>query len=133
MTNREQLIEQYEDARFALLMEELAEEEGAELLRLNDALLTDPAAAVPKGAERRGEQLIGAAFAKRRRCRKRAQGCLFFLCGKGRRGQGDRSGNSSSSGRSSACAIPISFCSCPVSLGIPSILRYFHWQEISSR
>lgn len=67
MTNREQLIEQYEDARFALLMEELAEEEGAELLRLNDALLTDPAAAVPKGAERRGEQLIGAAFAKRRR------------------------------------------------------------------
>lgn len=34
MTKREQLIEQYEDALFALLMDSVAEEEGKRLLNL---------------------------------------------------------------------------------------------------
>ena len=38
MKNREQLWEDYEEARFALLMDALAEAEGEEALRLSEAL-----------------------------------------------------------------------------------------------
>ena len=52
MTKREQLIEQYEDALFALLMDSVAEEEGKQALELNERLKADPAArgaGVPHG------------------------------------------------------------------------------------
>ena len=48
MTKREQLIEQYEDALFALLMDSVAEEEGKQALELNERLKADPAAEVPE-------------------------------------------------------------------------------------
>ena len=47
MTRREELQEQYEDALFALWMNEVAEAEGEELLKLNEQLKEDPDAAMP--------------------------------------------------------------------------------------
>ena len=65
MTNREPLVEQYEDALFALLMEGVAEAEGEEALRLNEKLKSDPDAEVPEVMRRRCEKTIRTAFAKR--------------------------------------------------------------------
>lgn len=47
MSEQERLFAQYEDAFFALLMNEVAEAEGQELLKKNEQLLADPNAAVP--------------------------------------------------------------------------------------
>lgn len=65
MTNRETRKEQYEDALFALLMDEMAQEDGEELLRLNEQLKQDPGAAVPEAVQRRCERVIGTAFSRR--------------------------------------------------------------------
>lgn len=65
MTTRETRKEQYEDALFALLMEEMAQEDGEELLRLNEALKQNPGAAVPEAVQRRCEKVIGTAFSRR--------------------------------------------------------------------
>ena len=51
MANRETRKEQYEDALFALLMDEMAQEDGKELLRLNEQLKQDPGAAVPEAPD----------------------------------------------------------------------------------
>ena len=64
MKSSEQLREEYEEARFALLMEELARLDGEELLRLNEKLKEGPA--IPEEADRRCEQAVQAAFAQRR-------------------------------------------------------------------
>ena len=66
MTNRDKLIEEYEDALFALLMDEVAKKEGEEALRLNERLHADPDAAVPEAVQRRCEKTIRNAFAKQR-------------------------------------------------------------------
>lgn len=73
MTERERLIQQYEDALFALLMEEVAQAEGEEALRLNEQLQHDPNAAIPEDTQRRCERTIRSAFAKQtaRRVRRR--------------------------------------------------------------
>ena len=47
MTRREQLQDQFEDARFALLMDNLAWQEGERLLEENERLKHDPSADVP--------------------------------------------------------------------------------------
>ena len=65
MANRETRKEQYEDALFALLMDEMAQEDGEELLRLNEALKQDPYAAVPEAVQHRCEKVIGTAFSRR--------------------------------------------------------------------
>lgn len=65
MTNRETRKEQYEDALFALLMDEMAQKDGEELLRLNEALKQDPNAAVPEAVQHRCEKVIGTAFSRR--------------------------------------------------------------------
>lgn len=65
MTNRETRKEQYEDALFALLMDEMAQEDGEELLRLNEQLKQDPGAAVPEAVQRRCKRVIGTAFSRR--------------------------------------------------------------------
>ena len=65
MANRETRKEQYEDALFALLMDEMAQEDGEELLRLNEQLKQDPGAAVPQSVQRRCERVIGTAFSRR--------------------------------------------------------------------
>jgi len=64
MTRREMLIEQYEDALFALLMDEVAEAEGEEALRLSEQLRSDPTAEVPELTQKRCERVIRSAFAR---------------------------------------------------------------------
>ena len=66
MANRETRKEQYEDALFALLMDGMAQEDGEDLLRLNEALKQNPNAAVPEAVQRRCEKVIGTAFSRRR-------------------------------------------------------------------
>lgn len=66
MKNREQLWEDYEEARFALLMDALAEAEGEEALRLSEALNRDPEGALPPEVDRRCEAVIHEAFVQRR-------------------------------------------------------------------
>ena len=48
MNRKEQLQEQYEDALFALLMDDMMEEEGRQLLEENERLKQEPSAAVPE-------------------------------------------------------------------------------------
>lgn len=67
MTRREKLEEQYEDAYFALLMDAVAEREGARLEELNDQLNQDPNAAVPEEVDRRCRRTIDQYFAAQRR------------------------------------------------------------------
>ena len=66
MKNREQLWEDYEEARFALLMDALAEAEGEEALRLSEALNRDPEGGFPPEVDRRCEAVIREAFVQRR-------------------------------------------------------------------
>lgn len=69
MTRREQLWENYEEAVFALLMDEVAEEEGKKLLEENERLKQDPSAAIPPEVDRRCRATIRRAFARERRSR----------------------------------------------------------------
>lgn len=62
MTKREALEAQYEDALFALMMDEVARREGTRALEENAALLKDPAAAVPEPAARRCIQAVERRF-----------------------------------------------------------------------
>ena len=48
MAKLDHLQEQYEDAYFALLMQEAMEQDGVRLGQLNEALRNDPDAAVPE-------------------------------------------------------------------------------------
>ena len=66
MKNREQLWEDYEEARFALLMDALAEAEGEEALRLSEALNRDSEGVLPPEVDRRCEAVIRGAFVQRR-------------------------------------------------------------------
>lgn len=65
MTRREQLQEQYEDALFALLMDDLAWQEGERLLEENERLKNDPGAAVPEDAMKRCLWVIDREFARK--------------------------------------------------------------------
>ena len=58
MTQRERLVEQYEDALFALLMEDVMVREGERLEAWNRRLLEDPAAAVPESLDLRCRKAI---------------------------------------------------------------------------
>lgn len=66
MTRLDYLKSQYEDAYFALLMHEVAEQEGMRLEKLNEELRNDPAAAVPKEIDRKCLKTIDRYFAKKR-------------------------------------------------------------------
>lgn len=67
MTRHERLVEAYEDAYFDLLMEEVAEMEGAEWeMRLKE-LENDPSAAVPEEVDRKCRQTIERCFARKKR------------------------------------------------------------------
>jgi hypothetical protein len=66
MTRHEQLLENYEDAYFALLMEEVAQQEGERMEKLNQELQADPNAAVPAELDRRCLKTIDRCFAKQR-------------------------------------------------------------------
>lgn len=58
MNKSEQLYEQYEDAFFALLMNEVAEENGKALMQKNEELSAEPSAAVPDRLTKRCLHLI---------------------------------------------------------------------------
>lgn len=64
MTRREFLQEQYEDALFALLMDDLAVAEGEKALEEHERLQNDPEAAVPDQVVRRGLKTIKKKFTK---------------------------------------------------------------------
>ena len=67
MNKIEYLQDQYEDAYFALLMHEVAEQEGMRLEQLNRELQTDPDAAVPEEIDRKCLKTIHRYFAQKRR------------------------------------------------------------------
>lgn len=67
MNEKEKLYEQYEDAFFALLMEEVAEAEGTELLKKNEQLQADPNAAVPEVVTKRCLNVIENHYRKSKR------------------------------------------------------------------
>lgn len=65
MTRREQLQDQYEDALFALLMDDLAWQEGERLLEENERLKNDPDADVPEEVMMRCRKVINREFTKK--------------------------------------------------------------------
>lgn len=65
MTNREKLQDQYEDALFALLMDDLAWREGERLLEENERLKNDPDAKVREEVIMRCRRTINREFAKK--------------------------------------------------------------------
>lgn len=67
MLNHERLVEAYEDARFALLMEGVAQREGAQLEALCEQLQNDPEAAVPETLDTRCVRTIRRHFLKQKR------------------------------------------------------------------
>lgn len=66
MTRHERLLDNYEDALFALLMEEAMEEEGIKLLEENERLKNDPGAASFADLDKRCIQAMNRAFRKER-------------------------------------------------------------------
>lgn len=71
MATRKELLEQYEDAQFALLMDEIMELQGEELRERSRQLKNDPAAAVPPEVRQRSMETIRTAYEERERGRKR--------------------------------------------------------------
>jgi len=67
MTRREQLQENVEDAVFALLMEDVAEQEGKRLIEENEQLKHDPSAKIPDDLDKRCRKIIKRSYAKDRR------------------------------------------------------------------
>lgn len=66
MTRREQLQDRYEDALFALLMDEIATAEGEKAEAENERLKNDPSAVIPEDLDKRCMRTIRREFAKRR-------------------------------------------------------------------
>lgn len=65
--HRQELLDQYDDAAFALLMDEYAEEEGALLLKeFNEAMASGNVPEIPKNLDRKCRQVIQQNFAKQR-------------------------------------------------------------------
>lgn len=58
MTNRERLEENYEDALFAMWMNDFAQRRGEQFLEENERLKNDPEAAVPETLQRKNLNLI---------------------------------------------------------------------------
>ena len=67
MTRREKLQEAYEDALFALLMEDVIEAEGERLRKENERLKLDPSAGVPEKLNRRCLETIRRSYGRGRR------------------------------------------------------------------
>lgn len=58
MTNRERIEDNYEDALFAMWMDDFAQRRGAKLIEENERLKNDPEAAVPEHLQRKNLNLI---------------------------------------------------------------------------
>ena len=63
MTRREMLVEQYEDALFALLMDEVAEAEGQKALEENQRLRESGELVIPDNLRQRCHSAIAKGFA----------------------------------------------------------------------
>ncbi|WP_369282026.1 DUF4367 domain-containing protein [Oscillibacter sp. GMB15532] len=63
MTRQEQLRERYEDALFALMMDQVAISEGKKALEENERLKNDPSAEVPEAVSMRCQRMIRQHFA----------------------------------------------------------------------
>lgn len=61
--DQNELWERYEDAMFAILMDEVAHQEGQEQLEWKKQLNDDPSAALPEEVRKKGEKTIRKAFA----------------------------------------------------------------------
>lgn len=70
MKKREDLLrEEYEDAALAMILHELAKEEGSELLRQNELLKNDPSFVVPESTTQRSLETIQKTFAAKKRAK----------------------------------------------------------------
>ena len=58
MTNRERIEDNYEDALFAMWMDDFAQHQGAKLIEENERLKNDPDAAVPEHLQQKNLNLI---------------------------------------------------------------------------
>lgn len=67
MTEHERLLEEFDDAYFALLMEGVARKEGEQLEALNEMLQDNPEAAVPERVDKRCLETIDRHFAREHR------------------------------------------------------------------
>lgn len=67
MDRYDQLYEKYEDALFALLLDQVAQDEGARLFEENERLRRDPNAGVPESLDRKSRETIRRAFASQKR------------------------------------------------------------------
>lgn len=67
MNRNDRLYNDYEDALFALLMDKVAQEEGAQLLEENERLKGDPSAAVPPELDKKSLETIRKTLAGRQR------------------------------------------------------------------
>ena len=67
MTERERLLEEFDDAYFALLMEGVANKEGEQLIALNEMLQDNPEAEVPESVDKRCLETIDRHFAREQR------------------------------------------------------------------
>ena len=80
MNRRQKLQDAYEDALFALLMEDVIEEEGKRLAEENEQLKNDPSAAVPEELHERCVETIHRAFGKGYKKEKRRKtGKVIYL------------------------------------------------------
>ena len=75
MSQNNDLMEQYEDAMFAILMDHVAQAEGQWALEENQRLKEDPNAAVPDSVQKRCKKCIRNAFAAK--TRKMSAGVLW--------------------------------------------------------
>lgn len=66
MAARDRLMEEYEDALFAVLISKVMDEEGEELLRENEQLKSDPNFIIPEETDRRSFNTIRRAFNKQK-------------------------------------------------------------------
>lgn len=70
MKKREELLrEEYEDAALAMILHELAKEEGSELLKQNEQLKNDPSFVVPDSTTQRSLETIQKTFAAKKRAK----------------------------------------------------------------
>lgn len=75
MNQNNDLMEQYEDAMFAILMDHVAQAEGKRAMEENERLKKDPDAAVPDNVQKRCKKCIRNAFATK--MRKMSAGVLW--------------------------------------------------------
>jgi len=79
MKREERLREELEEAWFALVVEKIAQQEGAELNALNEQLNNDPQYAVPEELDRRSMETIRSLVAQDKKKRRRKSAGKIFL------------------------------------------------------